>query len=220
MHRSFLMTRISRKYVWKCRLCRLTLNPSSTILSELLFIFVQYTSIIMADQVLPKISPETRQKLEAHGFKNHLYDYLQMPQAFIPRAPGCKNYHMQSIHILTSSWDSVSPEVTSPKDSSPAEYSWFPLLLPPWWPSTRKRRLTSPSHLVSQGSSLWIQAPPSDHLAALPQSKQSLQAGQCRSGCWYSSKWGKSTSFGGAGQQKVVIQIDGYIKHIILVSFR
>jgi hypothetical protein len=38
---------------------------------------------------LPKISSETREKLKAMGFINHLYDSTILPSHYIPRASGC-----------------------------------------------------------------------------------------------------------------------------------
>lgn len=57
----------------------------------------------MADEIaLPKISSETREKLTAHGFINHLYDSTQLPSAFIPRGCGCISVYIKLMptHIL------------------------------------------------------------------------------------------------------------------------
>lgn len=43
----------------------------------------------MAEEVLPKISQETRERLASYGFVNHLYDSLRLPTCYIPRASGC-----------------------------------------------------------------------------------------------------------------------------------
>jgi hypothetical protein len=57
----------------------------------------------MADEIaLPKISGETRDKLTAHGFINHLYDSTQLPSMFVPRGSGCTSYYIKLMltHIL------------------------------------------------------------------------------------------------------------------------
>jgi hypothetical protein len=57
----------------------------------------------MAEEIaLPKISGETREKLTAHGFINHLYDSTQLPSMYIPRGSGCISVYMKLmlIHIL------------------------------------------------------------------------------------------------------------------------
>ena len=56
---------------------------------------------------LPKISEATRERLRSYGFTNHLYDYLNLPTYFIPRAPGCTLKYTQSMPTLTSLWASV-----------------------------------------------------------------------------------------------------------------
>jgi hypothetical protein len=44
----------------------------------------------MAEKLeLPKISTETREKIRAMGFVNHLYDSTNLPSAYIPRGSGC-----------------------------------------------------------------------------------------------------------------------------------
>ena len=57
----------------------------------------------MADEIaLPKISGETRDKLTAHGFINHLYDSTQLPSIFVPRGSGCTSLYIKLMltHIL------------------------------------------------------------------------------------------------------------------------
>ena len=44
----------------------------------------------MSDEMeLPKISPETRQKLNGYGFVNGSYDCLQLPSFYQARGTGC-----------------------------------------------------------------------------------------------------------------------------------
>lgn len=38
---------------------------------------------------LPKISAETRHRIRAMGFVNHLYDTTVLPSHYIPRGLGC-----------------------------------------------------------------------------------------------------------------------------------
>lgn len=48
------------------------------------------------ENALPSISAETREKLKAQGFVNHLYDSTQLPSHYIPRGAGCKHRNIQS----------------------------------------------------------------------------------------------------------------------------
>lgn len=54
------------------------------------------------ESALPKISSETREKLTAHGFINHLYDSTQLPSVFVPRGSGCISVYIKLMptHIL------------------------------------------------------------------------------------------------------------------------
>jgi hypothetical protein len=50
---------------------------------------IKYHIIMAEEQELPKISTETREKLRAMGFVNHLYDSTILPSHYIPRGCGC-----------------------------------------------------------------------------------------------------------------------------------
>lgn len=64
----------------------------------------------MEEYTLPHISQETREKLASYGFKNHLYDYLDLPAVYVPRAKGCNMNVSQLILIPISLWDLVQLE--------------------------------------------------------------------------------------------------------------
>jgi len=140
-----------------------------------IFNLYQYLQIIMEEYTLPHISQETREKLASYGFKNHLYDYLELPSIYVPRAKGCMMLSSQLILIPISLWDLALLEEFWPKATELMLLASFAhLLLRLSCPSFKRKRLIQSITQSIQSNSHSIQTSPFHSFAAIPYSKSIL----------------------------------------------